>query len=197
MGGTTAPGDPTRARTREQLTTATDAGAAPKWLMFWGHQPEPGGEIGKGSLSQWWPCTFTVDAVDYASAEHFMMAQKARLFGDDDALAKILAAPTPAEAKNFGREVRGFDDAAWNKACFEIVVTGNVHKFGQDPALLGYLLGTANRVLVEASPRDRIWGIGLGAGNERAEDPRQWRGENRLGFALMEARERLAAGAAG
>jgi ribA/ribD-fused uncharacterized protein len=181
----------TRARTREELIAAMDAGAVPKWLMFWGHQPEPDGTVGKGSLSQWWPCSFTVDGVQYASAEHKMMAGKARLFDDAQALGQILAARTPAEAKDFGRLVRGFDEKAWDEACFELVVAGNVHKFGQDPALLGFLLGTANRVLVEASPRDRIWGIGLGAGNERAADPRQWRGRNLLGFALMEARERL------
>ena len=185
--------DPVRARTREQLIAAMDGGATPKWLMFWGHQPEADGLIGKGSLSQWWPCSFTVDGVEYASAEHWMMAGKARLFGDERMLPKILAARTPAEAKNFGREVSGFDDALWDGARFELVVVGNVHKFGQDPALRAFLLGTAARVLVEASPRDRIWGIGLGAGNERAADPRQWRGRNLLGFALMEARDRLAA----
>jgi hypothetical protein len=196
MHGTPAPpADPTKARTCEQLTAAMDAGATPKWLMFWGHRPEADGRIGKGSLSQWWPCSFTVDGVGYASAEHWMMAGKARMFGDAEMLAKILATPTPAEAKKFGREVRGFDAAVWDEASFELVVAGNVHKFGQDPALLGFLLGTAARVLVEASPRDRIWGIGLGAGDEHATDPRQWRGRNLLGFALMEARDRLAAGA--
>lgn len=182
---------PTLARTREQLIAAMDAGASPKWLMFWGHQPEPDGSVGKGTLSQWWPCSFTVDGVDYASAEHWMMAGKARLFDDEQALAQILAAPTPAEAKDLGRLVRGYDDDAWCAARFEIVVAGNVAKFGQDQALRAYLLDTAQRVLVEASPRDRIWGIGLGAGNERATDPRQWRGGNLLGFALMEARSRL------
>jgi ribA/ribD-fused uncharacterized protein len=116
------------------------------------------------------------------------------LFGDTSALDGILAARTPAEAKNLGRTVQGFDDAAWNAARFEVVVAGNVAKFGQDPALRAYLLGTANRVLVEASPRDRVWGIGMGAGNEAATDPRLWRGLNLLGFALMEARERLAGG---
>lgn len=91
--------------------------------------------------------------------------------------------------------MRGFDQARWNAERFGIVVEGSVHKFGQDPALRDFLLGTANRVLVEASPRDLIWGIGLGAANEAAGDPRRWRGRNLLGFALMEARERLAADA--
>lgn len=183
--------DPTKARSRAQLAEIIAAGGAPKWLMFWGHRPQPDGSVGKGCLSQWWPCSFTVDEVEYASSEHWMMAAKARLFGDREGLARILAAATPAEAKSLGRLVTGFDEAVWVAHRFELVVTGNVAKFGQDPALRDFLLGTANRVLVEASPRDRIWGIGLGAANERATDPQQWRGLNLLGFALMEARVQL------
>lgn len=184
----------TSARTRAQLVEAIESGATPKWLMFWGHQPERDGSIGKGCLSQWWPCAFRVDGIDYPSAEHWMMAGKARLFEDDEALARILAAETPAEAKSLGRTVRGFDDDRWASACFELVTAGNVAKFGQDPALRAYLLGTGARVLVEASPVDRVWGIGLAADDPRATDPRLWRGGNLLGFALMQARERLAAG---
>jgi len=184
-----------RARTREELAAALEAEEeqSVKWLHFWGHTPKEGAAVGIWVLSQWWPCRFTVEGVEYASAEHWMMCDKARLFGDADAVAAILAAPTPAEAKNLGRLVRGFDDAHWNAARYEAVVRGNVFKFGQNPALREYLLGTANRVLVEASPRDLVWGIGLGAANERATNPRLWRGGNLLGFALMEARSRLAA----
>lgn len=188
----TAELDPSKARSREQLARIIAAGGLPLWLMFWGHQRQVDGSVGKGCLSQWWPCAFTVDGIGYASAEHWMMAAKARLFDDRDALARILAAPTPAEAKNLGRLVRGFDESVWAARRFELVVAGNVAKFGQDPALRDFLLGTGSRVLVEASPRDRIWGIGLGAGNELATDPTRWRGLNLLGFALMETRERLA-----
>jgi ribA/ribD-fused uncharacterized protein len=184
--------DPSSARSREQLAQIVAGGAVPKWLMFWGHRPQADGSVGKGCLSQWWPCRFTVDGVDYASAEHWMMAAKARLFEDHDAVPRILAAGTPAEAKTLGRLVRGFDEQAWAARRFDLVVQGNVAKFGQDAALRGFLLATARRVLVEASPRDRIWGIGLGAANERATVPEQWRGLNLLGFALMEAREQLA-----
>ena len=185
-----AAADPTSARSREELAAIIEAGGVPKWMMFWGHQPKPDGTIGKGCLSQWWPCRFTVEGVEYASAEHWMMAAKARLFADPVTEAKILEARTPAEAKNLGRLVPGFDDKTWSDQRFELVVAGNVAKFGQDAALRAYLLSTANRVLVEASPRDQIWGIGLGAANERATDPATWRGRNLLGFALMEARER-------
>jgi ribA/ribD-fused uncharacterized protein len=91
-----------------------------------------------------------------------------------------------------GRTVRGFDEEIWRRHRFELVVEGSVHKCGQDAALREFLLGTNSRVLVEASPVDRVWGIGLAADDERAEDPARWRGLNLLGFALMEARARLA-----
>jgi hypothetical protein len=177
---------------REELLSAMEAGDQPKWLMFWGHRSQRDGRIGKGCLSQWWPCLFTVDGVAYPSAEHWMMAGKARLFGDNDALDPILAARTPAEAKALGRKISGFEEDLWASRRFSLVVEGNVAKFGQDPALRGFLLATERRVLVEASPHDRVWGIGLTADDERATDPRRWRGENLLGFALMEARQRLA-----
>jgi ribA/ribD-fused uncharacterized protein len=120
-----------------------------------------------------------------------MMAEKARLFGDADAEAAVIDAANPALAKAAGRTVRDFDDAVWERERFEIVVRGNVHKFAARPEMREYLLRTGSRVLVEASPRDRIWGIGMGAKNENAENPAAWRGLNLLGFALMEARDRL------
>ena len=181
-----------KVRSVDQLREFVAAGGKPKYLMFWGHTPPRDGQVGKHCFSQWWPATFTVDGVDYASAEHFMMAAKARLFGDDAAVAEILAASHPAEAKALGRKVRGYADDVWARHRFGLVVEGNVAKFGQHADLRDFLLGTGDRVIVEASPRDRIWGIGLGAGNERAANPEEWRGMNLLGFALMEARQRLA-----
>jgi ribA/ribD-fused uncharacterized protein len=133
----------------------------------------------------------TVDGIAYATAEHWMMAGKARLFGDEEAAARVVAARSPGEAKKLGRQVRGFREDVWVRHRAALVVEGNVAKFGQEPGLGGFLLGTGSRVLVEASPLDRIWGIGLAADDERAADPEQWRGLNLLGFALMEARERL------
>lgn len=164
-----------------------------KYLPFWGHRPRPDGRIGSSCLSQWWPSPFTVDSVTYPSAEHWMMAGKARLFGDAAAEREAVEASSPAAAKKAGRTVRGFDEDVWKRERFALVVAGSVHKFGQDPDLREYLLNTGERVLVEASPVDRIWGIGLAADDERAERPQQWRGLNLLGFALMEARTRLRA----
>ncbi len=183
-------------RDREALVAfveRAEPGRRVKWLLFWGHRPRADGGVGTGCLSQWWPARFEVDGVAYPSAEHWMMAGKARLFGDAEAARRVLGARTPAEAKALGRQVRGFDERVWAAGRWELVVAGNTAKFGQDPALRDYLLGTGERVLVEASPQDRLWGIGLAAGDERATDPARWPGLNLLGFALMEARARLRA----
>jgi ribA/ribD-fused uncharacterized protein len=181
------------ARTVDQLLSVVRAGGQPRYLLFWGHQPPPAGGAGKGCLSQWWPAAFTVDGVSYASAEHYMMAAKARLSGDAETAGKILAAPHPGAAKALGRQVRGFDEECWAEHRFEVVVTGNMAKFGQHRQLRDFLAGTGSRVLVEASPLDRVWGIGLAAEDERAGSPERWPGLNLLGFALMEVRHRLRA----
>ncbi|MFJ5099733.1 NADAR family protein [Streptomyces sp. NPDC088554] len=164
-----------------------------KYLHFWGHAPRRDGSLDASCLSQWWPAPFTVDGVEYATAEHWMMARKARLFEDGEAERRAVGAANPALAKKAGRLVRGFDETVWERERFGIVVEGSVHKFGQDPGLRGFLLATGERILVEASPLDRIWGIGLAADDARAGDPARWRGLNLLGYALMEARERLRA----
>ncbi|MFJ4437462.1 NADAR family protein [Streptomyces sp. NPDC088923] len=169
---------------------AASRGRRVKFLHFWGHTSR-GGNLDKACLSQWWPAPFTVGDATYATAEHWMMARKARLFGDVAAEHAALTARGPAQAKAAGRLVQGFDEATWERNRFGIVVEGSVHKFSADPALTAFLLGTGNRVLVEASPLDRIWGIGLAADNPRASRPTSWRGQNLLGFALMAARDIL------
>ncbi|MEU5277720.1 NADAR family protein [Streptomyces asoensis] len=176
---------------REALVGRARAGARIEYLHFWGHRPLPDGRLGPSCLSQWWPSPFVVDGVPYATAEHWMMAGKARLFEDAEAEKRALAARSPAQAKKEGRLVRGFDEEVWRRERFGLVVEGSVHKFASDPALRSFLLGTGTRVLVEASPVDRVWGIGLTADDEAAQDPGRWRGDNLLGFALMEARDRL------
>ncbi len=175
----------------DELAAQVKSGPPVKFLHFWGHTAPADGSVGKHVLSQWWPASFVVDGVTYETAEHWMMASKARLFGDAEAAEQAVHATSPAAAKKAGRLVRGFDDAVWERERYRIVVEGSVHKFAAHPELGEYLLRTGERVLVEASPMDRIWGIGLAAGDERAEDPAQWRGLNLLGFALMEARGRL------
>ncbi|WP_438291396.1 NADAR family protein [Streptomyces sp. HUAS TT7] len=175
----------------DELIAQVKNGDRIKFLHFWGHRPQRDGSLGPSCFSQWWPSRFVVDGVEYATAEHWMMASKARLFGDPEAERAALTAANPALAKKAGRLVRGFDDAVWRRERYGIVLVGSLHKFGQDEALRAYLLGTGDRVLVEASPLDRIWGIGLAADAPEADDPARWRGLNLLGFALTEARERL------
>ncbi|GGY63066.1 hypothetical protein GCM10010326_67340 [Streptomyces xanthochromogenes] len=175
----------------DELIAQVKKGDRIKYLHFWGHRPQRDGSLGPSCFSQWWPSPFTVEGVRYATAEHWMMASKARLFGDPEAERAAIDAPNPALAKRAGRLVRGFDDEVWRRERYGIVLAGSLHKFGQDEALRGYLLGTGSRVLVEASPLDRIWGIGLAADAPEAADPQRWRGLNLLGFALTEARQRL------
>lgn len=176
---------------RDTLVSAVRSGERIKYLHFWGHRPRQDGRVGANCLSQWWPAPFSVAGVEYATAEHWMMAAKARLFEDPEAEHRAITAPNPALAKKAGRLVRGFDEAVWQRERFGIVVEGSVHKFAAHPELREFLLATGNRVLVEASPVDRVWGIGLAADDEAAQDPERWRGPNLLGFALMAAREQL------
>jgi ribA/ribD-fused uncharacterized protein len=164
---------------------------ATKYLFFWGHTPKRAGVLGAECLSQWYPSPFEAEGVRFETAEHYMMWGKARLFGDEAAAAEIVASGHPQQAKALGRTIDGFDEDKWVAHRLEIVTAGNVEKFRQNPDLLAFLLGTRDRVLVEASPLDRIWGIGLAATDERASDPAKWRGLNLLGEALMRARETL------
>jgi len=177
--------------TIDTLRTWVSEGHHFEYLLFWGHTQKRKGSPDASCLSQWFPASFVVDGHVYPTAEHWMMAGKARLFEDDEMLEGILEAEDPGKAKALGRKVRGFDGAQWSKARGPLVVEGNVEKFGQNPALKQFLLKTGRDVLVEASPRDRIWGIGMGASNPEARNPLKWRGTNLLGFALMEARAAL------
>jgi ribA/ribD-fused uncharacterized protein len=144
-------------------------------------------------FGQWTESAFTVDGVTYSCAEQFMMAEKARMFGDEATRAEILASASPREHKALGRRVTGFDHAAWEAARLDIVIRGNLAKFGQDPALRAALLATGDKLLVEASPLDRIWGVGLRADDPRIHDQATWRGKNLLGEALMRVRTELRA----
>lgn len=166
-----------------------DKGKRKKYLFFWGHQKSRSGDLTSSCFSQWWPSPFVVDNVRYNTAEQWMMAQKALLFDNIEIFQKILKAKSPAEAKALGREVRNFDEVIWNKHRFEIVVKGSLEKFTQHEDLKNFLINTKDRILVEASPVDRIWGNGLAADNEKSENPKLWNGLNLLGFALMEVRD--------
>jgi ribA/ribD-fused uncharacterized protein len=172
----------------KSLRRASAAGAKLKYRCFWGHKPPKERGLSDSVFSQWWACRFLVEGQVYASAEQYMMAAKARLFGDDETRARILATADPGRAKALGRQVRGFDEETWVAWRCDLVVRGNLAKFAQNPALQHYLLATKDHILVEASPVDRIWGIGMAATHEHADNPLPWRGLNLLGFALMKTR---------
>ncbi|UOQ54090.1 NADAR family protein [Hymenobacter cellulosivorans] len=178
--------------TLDALRTALAAGQSFEYFYFWGHTGKPG-TVGKECFSQWYPAVFELEGHSYPTAEHYMMAEKARLFQDETTRAAILAAKSPNDAKRLGRQIKNFDEAAWLAARFDIVVQGNAAKFSQHPALQEFLLQTASRVLVEASPVDAIWGIGLAQDHADAATPETWRGLNLLGFALMQVRYQLTA----
>ncbi len=162
-----------------------------KYVFFWSANPEYDKGVSKACFSQWWDCKFTVDGVEYHTAEQYMMAQKALLFGDEKTLSEIMAAKHPHEFQKLGRKVSGFVQKLWDKKCCQIVIEGNIAKFSQNEELKAFLLGTGNRILVEASPLDRIWGIGMDENDSGIENPFLWKGTNFLGFALMEVRDKL------
>ncbi|KAF1987217.1 DUF1768-domain-containing protein [Aulographum hederae CBS 113979] len=143
-------------------------------------------------LSQWYPCSFEHKGVTYRTAEEWMMVSKAKLFGDEDIAAKMLQAKTPEEHKKLGRQVKRFDLRTWDKEKLRIVTEGNYYKFTKSvegSTLRAKLLATGDRELVEASPFDRIWGVGFGEAN--ADGNREAWGENLLGKAVMDVRSRL------
>ncbi|ECC0871907.1 NADAR family protein [Listeria monocytogenes] len=177
--------------TLEKIQHKYRKGEKLKYIFFWGHQPAEDGKISKSCFSQWWICSFKVGGVEYNCAEQFMMAEKAKLFNDMEMREKILAAKHPKQAKDFGRLIRGFQEDIWLKNRFNIVMRANQAKFSQNEELKKFLMQTRNRILVEASPVDKIWGIGMAADNKNVENPLYWKGLNLLGFALMAVRDEL------
>eukprot|EP01013_Petalomonas_cantuscygni_P006951 TRINITY_DN1837_c0_g1_i1.p1 TRINITY_DN1837_c0_g1~~TRINITY_DN1837_c0_g1_i1.p1 ORF type:complete len:202 (-),score=18.62 TRINITY_DN1837_c0_g1_i1:206-811(-) len=183
-----------RPRNRDELCILWRNGVRIPICQFYGHTPKSPGVVDKSCLSQFYPAEFTdKEGTRYVAAEHYMMATKARFFGDMDALTIILSSPDPAKAKAAGRSVKNFDAEAWARVRYATVVEGNRLKFSQNPALGEFLRSTRQDVLVEAVQSDCIWGNGRAMGDLLSEDPTQWRGENLLGFALMDVRDALAA----
>lgn len=162
-----------------------------EYLFFWGHQPSRDGSIIKTCMSQWWNSPFMEDNIIYKTAEHYMMAQKAKLFNDSEVFDRIISKESPKDVKDLGRQIKNFDTDSWNANKYHIVKQGNYLKFSQNENLKHFLIQTKNKILVEASPVDAIWGIGLVEESPKAKNPIEWRGENLLGFALMEVRVEL------
>ena len=168
-----------------------EAGQNLQYLFFWGHSNKNQATVGKFCLSQWFQTPFSVNDLNYSTAEHWMMAHKALIFKDKNTFDKIIQAQSPNQAKKLGREISNYNDEIWNEKKFHVVTLGNIHKFNQHPKFAAYLLATENKILVEASPLDTIWGIGRSENSPNIENIYTWRGQNLLGFALMATRDFL------
>ena len=151
-----------------------------KYVFFW-----------NGVFSQWYPSKFVIEGVEYNCCEQYMMAQKALLFNDLESHKMIMYSKSPDEQKGFGRRVKGFDKEKWEAICRQVVFDANIAKFSQNPKMLEELMDTKDLEIVEASPYDRIWGIGLHETDPKALDKSQWQGTNWLGEEIMSVREKL------
>jgi ribA/ribD-fused uncharacterized protein len=168
--------------------------ASADFTFFWG---------GASPLSQWHRSVFQIiepwtryeqrRRLQFTNAEQYMMAAKAAHFGDWTRYQRILSTTDPRAVKALGRQVNPFDSTAWSREARDYVRTGNLAKFGQNPELKAALLATGDTILVEASPYDCIWGIGLAETHPDARVPARWRGTNWLGEVLMEVRTALRA----
>jgi ribA/ribD-fused uncharacterized protein len=160
------------------------------FVFFWGHTNK-GQVLTKACFSQWFPANFVVDGVNYNCAEQYMMAEKAKLFGDEDVRLQILTETDQMSIKKLGRQVKGYVDEVWLEHRYDVVIRGNMAKFSQNEELKTFLQSTNQKILVEASPKDTIWGIGMDEFNKDVTNPIKWKGTNLLGFSLMEVRDRL------
>ncbi len=147
-----------------------------------------------GIYSQWHKAPMIIDKVEYNSCEQYMMHQKALLFGDNEIADLIMRESNPREQKKYGRMIKNFDKSVWDKNCLSIVYEGNLAKFTQNSELMAAMLSTGDKIFVEASPVDNIWGIGLDENAEGIEDPSFWLGLNLLGQALTLVKNKISHG---
>ncbi|MEI0542281.1 NADAR family protein [Brachyspira pilosicoli] len=174
----------------EKLRKDFNSGKKIDFLFFYGHTNDKK-EVTKSSLSQWYIKDFKENDLLFNCMEKYMMYNKALLFDDKDIANEILNNNQPKAIKELGRKVKNFNDELWDKMKYKIVFTGNYYKFSQNTDLRNFLLSTKNKVLVEASPYDKVWGIKMKYDDENIENPFCWKGKNLLGFALMEARDEI------
>ena len=144
-----------------------------------------------GPFSQWYKSEFTIDGKKFCTAEQYMMYSKAIHFGDEEIAQKVMATRDPKKQKALGRQVKNFDATEWNRVARLYVFDGNYAKFTQNEDLLKILMATGDTVLVEASPYDAIWGIGMSEEEARKTPADKWKGTNWLGLAITKVREEL------
>lgn len=157
-------------------------------LHFYGYELQ----IPESRLQNWYPSIFSDPkdpSIRFPTNEHYIMYRKALAMSDNATAARILKAATPTEAQKLGREVKNYDSKIWKEMVDQVAEDGNYLKFSQIEECRSVLLGTGEKVLVEASPVDRNWGIGF-RGDEAEGREEEW-GRNILGKALMRVRERL------
>ena len=142
----------------------------------------------KGPLSQWFKRNFTINGVIYNCCEQYMMSCKSTLFKDEVALNKIMKSTNPYDQKSYGRNVEFFDKDVWESMAKKYVYEGNYAKFTQNNDLKEILLSTGEKLIVEASKFDKIWGIGLEEVDPRAQSRSTWLGTNWLGEVLTNVR---------
>ena len=144
-----------------------------------------------GIYSQWYKATMVIDGITYNCCEQYMMHQKALTFGDTETAELVMKTESPRDQKALGRQVKNFDKAKWDSVCVGIVYKGNYAKFSQNVDLADELLATGNKIIVEASPYDTIWGIGMGEKEPGIKNPVNWKGLNLLGWSIMLVRKEL------
>jgi len=149
-----------------------------KYFFFWKHR-----------LSQWHIVNFTVNGVVFNCCEMYMMYHKALLMGDSEAAEEILREKNPSNHQKLGRQIKNFNQELWDMNKYCIVLGGNLARFMQSPPCRELLLATGDKILVEASPYDKVWGVALSADNPDILDETKWRGENLLGKVLTQVRE--------
>ena len=160
----------------------------PEFIFFYSHKSYDN-KITKGCLSQFWPCKFKSNNIEYNCAEQYMMSEKAKLFKDEQTYQLILKETIQGKIKKLGRQVKNFNKEVWDKNKENIVINGNILKFSQNEKLKKFLIETGDKILVEASKNDSIWGIGLEESNPDVKYPSKWKGQNLLGFSLMLVRD--------
>lgn len=153
---------------------------AENYVFFW-----------NGIYSQWYQAPMTIDGIEYNCCEQYMMEQKALTFGDVHIATLIMETSDPKEQKALGRKIKGFNKEVWDSACIGIVYKGNRAKFSQNEDLKNQLLATEDDIMVEASPYDKIWGIGMGENDPGVENPANWKGLNLLGWTIILVKKEL------
>lgn len=150
------------------------------FVCFWG-----------GEFSNWYKSPFIHKGIEFNCAEQYMMYKKAEMFNDKDSMEKVLRTKNPRDQKALGRLVKNFDQKTWEESAVDIMIEGLLCKFRQNKTLEKILLDTNDKIIVEASLYDIVWGVGMSVDDPNIEDPSKWKGKNLLGITLMKTREIL------